>query len=834
MTVIEAVLRDFGLAVRRLVRTPGFTLLAVTSLALGLGVNTVMFSFMNAVLLQPLPYPDPAQLVTISFSPPRNPGMRGMLPPPMFFLLRDHSRSFAAVGVFDGGRSVNLTDDTSGFAAERLAGHRISATALTAFGVRPLLGRFHLPQEDLSGAEPTILLSHALWQRRFGGRADIVGQSALIDGHSTTIIGVMPASFELFDNSSDAWMPFAFAPSAAQASQRWLRGVGRLKPGVSIEQASAELGSIAREYEGAFPERGKGWTLSLQPLDDAFFGGMRQPLVLLQTAVGLVLLIACANLAALLLTRAVSRQRELAVRAALGQSRAAIVRQLMIESLLLSLAAGVVGAFVTWISLRPLVALTPAWFPRLNAVGIDARVFLFCLGACVVTSIVFGLIPALQVSRPNLVRALHDSGARATGSRSRLMQLQGLVVVQVTLAFVLLIGAGLVITTLVRLQNADLGVDTSGLLSLEVQLPRAQYMKENVGVAPGITLVDYDPSGPLLIDRIHEALQTIPGVTQAAGITNPPLTGHGNVEFRLEGAPPTADPSFASYEMVTPNYFATMANRLVRGRDFNAGDQPNSPWAVVVNEAFVRQYWPGQDALGKRMTFRFYNNDGERPREVVGVVADTRQYRGQTEVGPIVYALYRQQLVRQRASLEIQRMRMSFVVQTIGDPSALAATVRAAIARVDPAVPISEVRSVDSYLSAQLQGERFFATLFGIFAAVALSIGVIGIYGVTAHSVSVRYREFGIRRALGAGTGNVVGLVVRRSLIILLLGVALGVGASLVLTRFLENFLWGVRRSDPAIFVAIATILVVTGLVACLVPGSRAARIDPLVALRHD
>jgi putative ABC transport system permease protein len=406
--------------------------------------------------------------------------------------------------------------------------------------------------------------------------------------------------------------------------------------------------------------------------------------------------------------------------------------------------------------------------------------------------------------------------------------------VQVTLAFVLLIGAGLVISTLVRLQNADLGVDTSRLLSLEVQLPRAQYMKENVGVAPGITLVDYDPSGPLLIDRIHEALQTIPGVRQAAGITNPPLTGHGNVEFRLEGAPPTADPSFASYEMVTPNYFATMANRLVRGRDFNAGDQSNSPWAVVVNEAFVRQYWPGQDVLGKRMTFRFYNNDGERPRDVVGVVADTRQYRGQTEVGPIVYALYRQQLVRQRASLEIQRMRMSFVVQTIDDPSALAATVRAAIARVDPAVPISAVRSVDSYLSAQLQGERFFATLFGIFAAVALSIGVIGIYGVTAHSVSVRYREFGIRRALGAGTGNVVGLVVRRSLIILLLGVALGVGASLVLTRFLENFLWGVRRSDPAIFVGIAAILVVTGLVACLVPGSRAARIDPLVALRHD
>src|SRR6187551_690520 len=287
MTVIETLIRDIGLAVRRLVRTPGFTVIAVTSLALGVGVNTLMFSFMNAVLLQPLPYPNAERLVMIGFSPPNNPGMGGMLPPPMFFLLRDHSQVFEFVGVYDGGRSVNLTDDTSGFAAERLAGHRISATALRALGVTPLLGRLHLPEEDLGGAERTILLSHALWQRRFAARPDIVGQSALIDGQSTTIIGVMPSSFELFDGSSDAWMPFGFGPSATQASQRWLRGIGRLKGGVSLKQASADVANVVREYEGAFPDRGKGWTLTLQPLDEAFFGGMRQPLVLLQTAVGL-------------------------------------------------------------------------------------------------------------------------------------------------------------------------------------------------------------------------------------------------------------------------------------------------------------------------------------------------------------------------------------------------------------------------------------------------------------------------------------------------------------------------------------------------------------------
>jgi len=396
------------------------------------------------------------------------------------------------------------------------------------------------------------------------------------------------------------------------------------------------------------------------------------------------------------------------------------------------------------------------------------------------------------------------------------------------------IGAGLVIKTLVRLQNVDLGVDTSNVLSFRIQLARGQYMKENVGVAPGTTLVDYSPAGPLLIDRIHEALQAVPGVVEAAGINFPPLTGNLGVEFRLEGVPVSTKPTFGQYQFITANFFDTMKTRIVRGRDFNAGDQVDSPWVLVVNEAFVRQYWPGQDPLGKRVTFVFYSNDGERPREVVGVVADTPQSRGDTKVAPLMYALHRQQLVRQRASLEVQRTSMAYVLRTAGDPMALAATVRAAVARVDPAVPVVQMRTVDSYLSAQLQGQRFMATLFGIFAAVALGIGMIGIYGVTSHAVSDRSREFGIRRALGAGVGNVLGLVIRRALIILAVGVVLGVGTSLVLTRFLERFLWGVTRSDPAIFATVAGILIATGLIAGVEPASRAARVDPLVALRHE
>lgn len=830
----DSLARDVRLAVRRLIRTPGFTAIAVLSLSLGIAVNTLMFSFMNAALLQPLPYPDASRLVTITMSPPNNPGNLGPLSPPIFFLLRDHSQAFDAVGVFDGGRQVNLTDDSSGSAAERLNGHRITSTALTALGIKPEIGRFHTPAEDLSGAQPTIVLSHALWARRFGGRPDVVGQTAIIDGQSTAIIGVMPASFELFDNSSDVWLPFGFAPAAVRASQRWLSGVARLKAGVTREQASTDVQNVAREYERMFPERGHGWTLALQPMDEALFGWMRQPLLLLQAAVGLVLLIACANLTALILTRAVSRQREFAVRAALGQSRGSLIAQMMIESGLLSLTAGAVGAFLTWVALRPLIALTPAWFPRLKLVAVDARVFLFCLGASLLASLLFGLVPAFQASRPNLVRALHESSARATGGRSRMLQLQGLVVVQVTLAFVLLIGAGLVIKTLVRLQGVDFGIDTAKLLSLQVQLPRGVYMKDSAATAPGITLVEYNPAGPVLIDRFREALQHVPGVVRAAGSTYPPLLGHSVADFLLDGGSADGKPTSSMYETVTPDYFVTLGTKVIRGRDFTEGDRANTTRVAVVNEAFVRTFWPGQDPLGKRLTFTFFKNDAEQPHEVVGVVADTRQFRGEREAQPLVYVLHRQQTVRQRASLETMRMGMSFLVRTNGDPSALAASVRAAMARVDPAIPVTQIRSVDSYLSTQLQGQRFIATLFTIFAAVALGIGILGIYGVTAHAVSDRFREFGIRRALGAGTGNVLGLVMRRSLVILLVGVLCGVGASFALTRFLENMLWGVTPSDPATFATIAAILTGTGVAACLVPGSRATRIDPLVALRHE
>jgi putative ABC transport system permease protein len=837
MAFVEVLGRDLRLAIRKLGGSPGFTAVAVISLALGIGANTLMFSFMNAVLFKPLPYPDADRLVEIRMTPGRRPTTRMGLTPPMYFMLRDLSKSFDAVGVYDGGRSVSLAGDKNGEAAERLRGHRISATALAAFGVKPYLGRFHTLDEDMDPTSTTVLLGYSLWQRRFGGRRDVVGQTTLVDGRPSVIIGVMPPGFETFDGSNDVWLSMGFDASAARGSAGWLDAVGRLKKGVSIEQAVAESRVATNEYNATFPDRGNDWGVSLEPLHEALFGGMRTPLITLQAAVIFVLLISCANLAALLLTRAAARERELAVRAALGQSRLGLIRQLLVESLVLAFAGGVLGAFLAWLLLKPLLLVTPDWFPRLDEVGFDGRVFLFSTAVCILTGIVFGLVPAWQASRPNLAASLHEAGRGASVGRHRRLQLNALVMLQVAMAFALLIGAGLMIRTFVGLRTVDFGVDTSNLLSFQIQLPRGVYMTPNVGQAAGgsIGLVDYNPAATVLIDRIHEALQHLPGVESAAGSVALPFAGASFAQFRIEGAPSGHDGmNGALCQYVTEDYFKTMKMRLVQGRDFTGTDQFGSPWVLVVNQAMVDQYWKGQNPIGQRLDFTFYPGDAEPAREVVGVVADTRLFREATAPEPVVYALRRQQSVRQRASLESDRTQMAFIMRTAGNPMALAASVREATTRVDASIPVMQLRTVNSYLAAQTDEPRFIATLFACFAGIALVIGAIGIYGVTTHAVTQRYREFGIRRALGARTDSILGLVLRRALLVITIGVLVGLGASLMLARFVASFLWGVKPDDVVTFVVIAAVLLVTGFAASLVPALRATRVDPLVTLRYE
>jgi predicted permease len=835
--LLESLAGDLRFGLRRLRYAPGFTVVAVVTLALGIGLNTLMFSFTNAVLLKPLPFPAAERLVRVSMAPTDNPGAVMMLTPPMYFLLRQHSLSFEAVGAYSGPRLMNLGGDGELAPAERLRAHQISVPALEAFAVKPLLGRFHFPDEEVTpGVSNTLLLGHSLWMRRFDGRTDVLGQIVTVEGLPTTIVGVMPPEFEVFDGAKDAWLSFPFRPAAAaRGSAHWLEVVGRLKPGLSIEQAMEETRAAAMEYTATFPERGPGWRILLEPLDRAVVGGYRDWLLMLQTAVGFVLLISCVNLAALLLTRAAGREREIAVRTALGQSRAGLVRQALVESVLLSLAGGTLGGFLAWLAVKPLLLVMPQFAPRLDAVGFDVRVFTFLLLACLVAGVVFGLAPAWRASRPNLAAALFEAGGRSSAGRSRLLQLHGLVTLQVALAFVLLIGAGLLIGTFVRLLNVDMGVDPSGMLSLQVQLPRSQYGSEEVARAEGggVTLVDYYPSGPIMFDRIHQTLSLLPGVEHAAAIGQPPFTGTSFVEYTLEGGEGSRRAS-GSVAFVTPNYFKAMKMRLLRGRDFNDSDQRESPWLIVINEAMARAEWKEHDPIGKRLTFSYYAGDGERPREVIGVVADTRLSRTEESARPMIYALHRQQQIRQRASVSGQRMQMSYVVRTSGDPMLLAKPAQQAIARIDAAIPVTEIRTVDSYLDDQVETERFLATVFGVLAGIALLIGTVGIYGVTGHAVMQRYREFGIRRALGASGGAVLRLVLRRVLVVVGVGTVFGVGASLALTTFIETYLWGVEPNDVSTFVGIGTLLATAALVASFVPALRAARVDPLAVLRHE
>ncbi len=513
----------------------------MVSLAFGIGLNILIFSFTSPVLVKALPYPEPDRLLDVSMAPPGKPEARGPLTPPLYFLLRDRtSAAFDAIGVFDAGRSANLSGDTGG-PAERLDGHRITATGLAALGATPLLGRLPVAAEEQTGAAPTILLSYQLWQRRFAGRADVVNQTVKIDGQPTLILGVMPEGFGLLDNSSDAFFTFGFEPSPAQQFQHSLRAIGRLKPGVSISQAQAAVKVALDEYAQTFPNRDKGWTVELTPWREARFGGLRQPFTMLQLGVGVMLLLLCVNLAVLQLAGTRSGERS-AVRAP-GEHRPPVV---LTRSLMLSLDGWVIGAVVTLLGLPALRALTPRVLPRLDEVRFDAAVAVFGAVLCVLTGLVIGAVPAWRSSRPDTTRESPGSTGRVWRGRVGATVLVTLLALQMAIAFVLLAGAGLAIRAFVDLRGRDVGIDSSGLLSLDVHLPRDPYVTPNVAQAGSIEIAEYSPAGAALYDRIHAALQPMPGVVQAAGVGTPPFTAAPFVQFWIEEQEHTPDNQIAA------------------------------------------------------------------------------------------------------------------------------------------------------------------------------------------------------------------------------------------------------------------------------------------------
>ena len=788
-----------GLALRRLRATPGFTATALASLAIGMGLNILIFSFTSPVLFKALPYPEPDRLLDVSMAPPGKPGSKGVVTPALYLLLRDRtSAAFEAVGAFDAGRSANLAGDAGG-PAERLDGHRISATGLAALGAKPLLGRLPVAATDEAeaeaGAAATIVLSYPVWQRRFGGRREVVGQIVKIDGQPTQILGVMPEGFGLLDNSSDAWFTFGFEPSPGQEFQHNLRAIARLKPGVSMAEAQAAAKAALDEYAQKYPNRDKGWTVELTPWREARFGGMRRPLTMVQLGVGVMLLLVCVSVAVLMRARTVLGERSAVL--ASTEIRPGVV---LTESLLLALGGGAIGAALAAWGLPALRDITPLVLPRLGEVAFGAGVVAFAVVLVVLVMLAVGILPALRASRTDT----------ATKGWPGAMVLVALVAVQVALAFVLIAATSLAMRAVGDLRGRDVGIDPAGLLSADVYLPRDPYVTRNISGTGSAEIAEFSPAGAALYDRIHAALQATPGVVQAAGVGTHPFAANPFVQYFVGDAEHTPDNQVAAqYLTVTENYFNTVGIRVVRGRDFSPADQANSPWVVLVNETLANQQWPDGDPIGQRLTLTFSPNDEEPAREVVGLVADTIPFRGASEVPPLIYVLHRQQATEQRASLEGRRTVMSFIVRTSGDPLALGDAVRAQVGKVDATTPVASIRTVESYLNAgQTALLQYGETVLGIFALVALVAGAVGVYALTAYGVAHRQSEL------------TLGLFVVAAVVT---GAAAGWAGWMRLASAIASFLTNleVTPSDPMPLVVTGVVILVTALVAFLVGARR-------------
>ncbi|HJT87621.1 MAG TPA: ABC transporter permease [Bryobacteraceae bacterium] len=822
---------------RMLLHKPGFTTVAALSLALGIAANTIVFTLIDTTLLRPLDYPDANRLVLVWTVPlARRNQNEGMLAP-NFFALRDHNRSFASVSALWTDRPANIGAAENGAPAEKINGQTFAAGMFETLGVQPILGRTFTAKEDQVGDQaPVVVISDRFWRSQFQGDRNIIGKTIRMDGVPTSVIGVMPPGFNLFDPEADYWAPIPFSPTVVQSTQFTLGVVARLKPGVSIRQAQAEMDTFAAQRAAADPERNKDRGARVQPLQEAAYGNLRQPLLILQVAVAFVLLIGCANVAGLMLARAASRRTEIAIRTAIGAVRGRIVRQLITESVPLSLLGGLLGLFLAWAGLRLFVSLAPPQFPRLGELSLDAVVLAFTALVALATALVFGIAPAIQASRPNLVHCLKESGRSGTDSVARQHLRGALVAVQIALAVVLLIGAGLMINSFVRVQNNHLGADPKGLLSFEFRFSQDETIKP-YGRYRNAGLWDVNPMTTLTFQRVFERIQSLPAVQSAAGSSTPPMAGALQVGFLIEGrpAPPSGNGQpgqNAAYIAITPNYFATLKTPILQGRGFTDRDTSSAPPVIIINQALARRYWPNENPLGRHIAVDYVPN--EPLREIVGVVGDVRLSRQQREPQPILYVPYLQQTPRWMGAGYAVRSGMFFVLRTAGDPLSLVPAVRRAVSEVDRDRPAANFRTVEQYLDQQVQYVRIYVVLLAVFGGIAALLAAIGIYGIMAYSVAERTREIGIRMALGAGTRDVLGLMLRQALLLVLIGVILGLASSFALTRVIRSALFGVTATDPPTYAAVALLLLAVAIAACVIPTRRAVQVDPTEALRYE
>ena len=805
---MDTLFQDLRYGVRMLVKNPGFTFIAVLALTLGIGASTAIFSVIHAVLLRPLPYENPDQLVMLWEATPQ---MDTSVSYPNFIDLRDNQTSLEQFAAFRRD-SFNLTGAGE---AERLQGRMVAHDFFDALRFNMLIGRDFTPEEDRAGGTPVVILNHGFWQRRFGGDQSIIDRPLTLNGQSFTVIGITPPEFQ-FGAGADIFVPIGQWSERFQSrgSHPGIYVLGRMKPGVTIEQARQDLDSIWAVLNEKFPDDVANRSTRIESLYDNTVQEVRPALWILFGAVGFVLLIACANVANLLLTRSSVRQKEIAIRAALGASRLRVVRQLLTESVLLSIIGGALGLLLALWGTDVLIKAVPEGIPRLGEAGINGWVLGFTFAVAVSTGIIFGLVPALHGSRPDLNETLKESGRGTTGSRHVVRNV--LVIVEVALALVVLIGAGLMIRSFMGLQDARLGFDARNLLTLNLSIPRDKADPERVGAFFG---------------ELKQKTLALPGVESVAYSTGVPFLGAAETSFMIEGRPAPAQgepPPMTVQYIVSPDYFKTMNIRLKKGRLIDESDKLGSQLVVVIDETFERTFFANEEAIGQHLAM-----GPTKGFRIIGVVDHVKHYGvdGQVPVESQFYIAFNQV---PKEAMQVIAGRAALLVRTSTDPASLAEPVRAQVMATDPDQPVFNVRPMDQVVAASIAGRRFSMLLFTIFAGVALLLAAVGIYGVMSYSVTQRTHEIGIRMALGAKAADILRLVVKQGLLLALIGVGIGLTAAFILTRVMSNLLFGIEAADPTTFAGIAVILTIVAAVASYIPARRATKVDPMIALRYE
>jgi predicted permease len=810
---LETFLEDIRFGTRMLAKNPGFTIVAVLTLALGIGANAAIFSVVDAVLLRPLAYKDADRLVTILHNGDNPVAVANYID------WRDQSSSFEAMGAADYW-SANLSGIDS---PEHILGLSVTQSLLPLLGVEPLLGRLFVAGEDQKGAEHEVILSYGLWQRRFAGDSKVVGKVITLDGQQYAVLGVMPRTFKFspfWATRAEMWVPNAFGDRIHSREGNSLRIFARLKRDVALSEARAEIATITARLEQKFP--GTNRDVMVTPLKQNVVGQVKAPLLLLLGAVGFVLLIACANVAHMLLARSATRQKEMAVRTALGAPRKRVIRQLLTENLLLAAMGASAGLLLAVWGTRALVALSPAFLPRVDTIRSDARVVLFLIAVTALTGVVFGLAPAMQASAVNLTDTLKDGGRGGSDSHRRNRLRSFLVASEFALALILLIAAGLMVRSFFALQSIDPGFNPHGVLSMAVSVAGTEESEPH--------------RRAIFYRQLIESLRTLPGLEAAGGINHLPLAGDlWGWPFAIEGRGKSlpGESPLAVYRVVMPGYFETMRLAVLRGREIAASDDPSAPGVVLINEKAAREYWPGENPLGKHIAFDDDQRASPTWLTVIGIVRDAKQGDWAQAPYPEVYLA----ALQNRGFLgesESHASYITLVVRTRGNPAALSGLIKNTVWSFDRNLAISEVLTMDDVVAEANAEPRFEMALLGVFAGVALLLAAVGIYGVMSYSVERRTHEIGIRISLGASRTDVLKLVVRQGMVLALAGSAAGIVGALLLSRLMTKLLYGVLPTDPLTFTGVAVLLTLVALAANYLPARRATRVDPMVALRYE